>query len=285
MKRNESASTETEVRTSPRAKRSLGQNFLHSKKALHDMANIGDAKAGELVLEIGPGKGALTEILLHKGLRLIAIEKDHRMIPLLEERFAQELQRGALTLIEGDALSESIWTEVVAKHGIKEGNYRVIANIPYYITGALLRHFLEHGPRPSSLTFMVQKEVAQQIMARENKESILSLSVKIFGTPHYGGIVKRTAFSPQPNVDSAIIHIDNIGLHYFSDEATVPRYFELLHKGFQSKRKTLLNNLSRYFDKNKSDVEQLFASLRIDLRTRPEDVPIETWVALTRSMF
>jgi len=196
-------------------KKSLGQHFLASAAYVRAVAQAGDIRAGETVLEIGPGRGVLTAELLSRGARVIAIEKDSRLIPELSVRFAREIAEKNLRLIEGDALALE-----PEKLGLKDGGYKIIANIPYYITGALFEKFLGGRPQPSAIVFLVQKEVAERIAVRKKKplgsargkESILSLSVKAFGTPRYIKTVPRGAFAPVPNVDSAILAIENIPL-------------------------------------------------------------------------
>ena len=200
------------------AKKSLGQNFLKSKKALFAMIEAGKVSAGDIVLEIGPGQGALTEKLLETGADVIAIEKDDRLIAILEEKFAEAIQDGALRLVHADVLEEDI-----AALGLKNNKYKLIANIPYYITGQIFRKFLSGNIQPSKLVMMVQKEIADRIIARDGKESLLSLSVKAYGTPKKIMKVEKENFSPQPKVDSAILLVDNISKDFFLPTADLPK--------------------------------------------------------------
>jgi 16S rRNA (adenine1518-N6/adenine1519-N6)-dimethyltransferase len=239
----------------------------------------------DTVLEIGPGKGVLTEQLLATGAKVIAIEKDDRLIPYLNELFHPNKESGQLKLVHGDALDKKIWANAVNQFQLESRPYHVIANIPYYITGALLRHFLEHGPQPKTLTFLVQKEVAQQIVARDHKEGILSLSIKAYGDPHMKGVVKRTSFRPIPNVDSAILFVDNISKKRFIDAGVDEQsYFHHLHAGFGAKRKMLINNLHKELNVEKDRLATIFSELQLPIKCRAEDLTITEWTNLSHAL-
>lgn len=255
-----------------KAKKSLGQNFLRSRAFLELIVKSGEIKEGELVLEIGPGDGAMTEELLKKGARVVAIEKDKELISLLNEKFNNKITSGDFKLIEGDVLSNDELESL-----LKDTPFKIIANIPYYITGQIIRKFLEATNKPSSITLLVQKEVAERIVAKDKKESILSLSVKVFGEPVYIKTVPRGAFQPQPNVDSAIIKISNISKNKL-EGIKESMFFTLLHLGFGHKRKQLLSNLSAKYDKK--IIQDIFLELNIDNKVRSEDLNIETWIKL-----
>ena len=183
-------------------KKSLGQNFLTSSKAVFEIVTAGEIVKGESILEIGPGKGALTEELLKAGAKLTVIEKDRELIPYLEEKFAKEIRDKSLSIIEGDVLNLDI--ESVFK---KNEKYKLIANIPYYITGAIIERFLSIKKKPLLMVILVQKEVAERIVARDKKESILSLAVKFYGIPKLIYKVSAGSFFPKPKVDSAVLKI------------------------------------------------------------------------------
>ena len=197
-----------------KAKKHLGQHFLTSEKALRQMVAAGNVTAGDTVLEIGPGKGALTKYLLMAGCVVIAVEMDIDMLAILEQEFADEIATKKLILVHGDILDTAIQNMFVSHlpRTTSETNYKLVANIPYYITGEIMRTFLQTAadlPQPKSMTLLVQKEVAERV-ARSEKESILSLSVKVYGEPKYISTVPAGAFSPPPKVDSAILHIAHI---------------------------------------------------------------------------
>jgi 16S rRNA (adenine1518-N6/adenine1519-N6)-dimethyltransferase len=251
-------------------KKSLGQNFLTSPHYLSLIADTARLTPGEQVLEVGPGEGALTRELLVRGAKVVAIEKDHRLIPVLKEKFEAEISSRQLTLIEGDAL------EVPPKELALEKNYKVVANIPYYITGALIKKFLSEEEPAQTLVLLVQKEVAERI-AREKKESILSLSVKVYGEPVYVKTVPRGAFSPAPNVDSAILLIKNVSRNNFKDTQAESRFFELIKAGFGQKRKLLRRNIENLFP---NGVEEAFLHAGIAQNARAEDVSLTQWLSL-----
>ncbi len=219
------------------AKAKWGQNFLRDEKILKKIVDFARIEDTDTVVEIGPGEGTLTKFLLEKAACVIAIEKDRLLAEKLKAKFKNEIEEGKLKIIEGDVLMLPL--EKVSK-GVFEmtrsqktpfdtfENYILVGNIPYYITGALFKKFLESKNQPSSITFVVQKEVAERIMARDGKESILSISVKAYGTPEYGGVIRAGSFSPAPKVDSAIIHIGNISKKRF-EEITPPLLTGAVH--------------------------------------------------------
>lgn len=266
-----------------RPKKSLGQHFLHSPSALQTMVEASQIFPGDLVLEIGPGEGVLTEALLNAGARVIAVEKDTRCIGVLNERFYDALRDEHLIVIEGDILDKHMHDRLFEGILAEAPSYKVVANIPYYITGALFRLFLETTHQPSLITFLVQKEVGEQIAGKGNKESILSLSVKIFGDPALKGIVPRSAFTPPPKVDSAILTITNIGRTRLSDISETD-FFHVVKAGFRAKRKMLLGNLAEGLTLAKEVVEQGLTASGIEKKARAEDVHIPEWIQLTQSL-
>lgn len=252
-------------------KKNLGQNFLKSKEALRKMCEAGEISNEDVVLEIGPGKGALTEKLLEKAKKVIAVEKDRDLIKILEEKFKQEIENKKLVLINEDILTFEI----------KKEKYKVIANIPYNITGAIFKKFLSCNDQPERMVLLIQKEVAERIMARDGKESILSLSVKAYGTPKYIIKVGKKFFSPAPKVDSAIIAITNISRANFKTNREEIIFFETIKAGFSHKRKVLRKNLESC-GKNSTQIDKIFENLKINTRSRAEDLKIENWFEISR---
>ncbi len=232
-------SLEEKTLRKPRAKRSLGQNFLTALWPVRTMAKAADVGPHDTVLEIGPGKGILTKELLFTGAHVIAVEKDDALYASLTEKFKEEIRSKKLTLILGDILEQDI-QKITGKKP-----YKVVANIPYNITGLLIPFFLESQLQPTSITFLVQKEVANRICSKDKKESILSLSVKVFGTPVYVEKVSRSLFRPAPNVDSAIIHIKDIHPE-FKNTQEKERFFGIIKKAFNSRRKKISSTLKGY---------------------------------------
>jgi 16S rRNA (adenine1518-N6/adenine1519-N6)-dimethyltransferase len=265
-----------------RAKKSLGQHFLNSKHVLGQIITAAHLTKGETVLEIGPGTGVLTEALLEDGVTVIAIEKDHRAIELLRTKFEVATQNGRLKVIEGDVLDAKLF-EKESPNGstvkLLNSSYAIVANIPYYITGAILEKFLAHEPRPQHMTLLVQKEVAERIV--EGKESILSISVKAFGTPKLIAVVPRDAFTPPPNVDSAILSIEGISDKYFIDNnVDISRFFEIVRAGFVHKRKYLIRNLEAVMDHEK--IKSIWQNLNLGPKIRAEDVNMNQWFGISR---
>ncbi|MEK7062994.1 MAG: rRNA adenine dimethyltransferase family protein, partial [Patescibacteria group bacterium] len=170
-------------------KKFLGQHFLRNKKILLKIADFAQIEKGDTVLEVGPGEGGLTEFLLEKSKKVIAVEKDAKLVEFLKQKFKKEIISNKLQIIEGDILEFPLM-------GIFKGNYILVGNIPYYITGAIFKKFLESDTPPQSITFVVQKEVADRIIARDGKESVLSISIKAFSTPEFGGVIKAGSFYP-----------------------------------------------------------------------------------------
>lgn len=251
-----------------KAKKSLGQNFLKSKKALIRICEAGELSSGDVVLEIGPGKGALTEKLLEKGAQVIAIEKDDSLIPFLQEKFTHEAKSGQFILLNQDVLDFNI------PKNIKK--YKLIANIPYNITGAIFKKFLEEERQPEKMVLLVQKEVAERIVAKDGKESILSISVKIYGLPKYIMTVGKKFFSPSPKVDSAVILISDISKNTFNGNISEKKFFEILKAGFAHKRKLVLSNLIKTF-KQKNEFEGIFNKLEINKNSRAENLTAQNW--------
>lgn len=247
-----------------RAKKSLGQHFLTNPSYLRAIADAGRVAEGSVVLEVGPGTGSLTEEMLSRGAKVIAIEKDDRLIGPLSERFAGEIRKKRLVLIHGDVLEQDIKKITAGKP------YSVVANVPYYISGALIRFFLETKAQPGHMALLLQKEVVERI-ARAKKESLLSLSVKAFGTPTYVKKVPAGAFSPPPKVDSAILSIKSISRKNFLTQSHEIRFFELIHAGFAHKRKVLGKALRPLIGEKAKEVAAL----------RAEDLPLAVWLRLS----
>lgn len=238
-------------------------------------ARIADA-AGlskkDTVLEIGPGTGMLTKALLARAGHVIAVEADVELVPQLKETFAAEIADGRLTLTHGDAR--------MFDPSSLDSPYALVANIPYYITGELLRKFLSARHKPTSLTFLLQKEVVERI-ARSKKESLLSLAVKAYGEPRYCFTVPRGAFKPAPNVDSAVLLVKNIR-NPFSTARDEARFFATLHAGFAHKRKLLSGNLLTLAPAAR--VREALAVAGIPERARAEDVGLREWQALSKAL-
>ncbi len=255
------------------AKKSLGQNFLMHKQTAARIVGAANLEKNALVLEVGPGTGMLTKELLKAGMRVIAVEADYTLIPELEARFIKEIEEGRLTLKSADIRSFDTGT-------ITEP-YALVANIPYYITGEIIRQFLTAPNQPQSMTLLVQKEVAERI-ARSKKESLLSLSVKVYGEPSYCFTVPRGAFVPAPNVDSAVLHIQDISRNSFSSGEEEDRFFEVIRAGFAHKRKRLAKNLEEHW--SREAVTSAFSAAGLDTNARSEDLTLAHWNTAVKTL-
>lgn len=262
----------------PKAKKSLGQHFLNSDSTLAKIIEAGDIAATDTILEVGPGRGVLTEKLLEKAGQVIAIEKDRELVTFLEEKFAPEISSGKLRLLQDDILKFDPSNIAFYNSSFE---YKVIANIPYYITGAIIRLFLETKVQPKAMVILIQKEVADRIMARDKYESLLSLSVKAFGTPSVVAKVPRGAFSPPPKVDSAILKISPLSRDNFK-RVSEKIFFVLIHAGFAHKRKKLFPNLKAYFEESALSTAFLKEKLSPDIRA--ERLTLENWLSLAQSL-
>jgi 16S rRNA (adenine1518-N6/adenine1519-N6)-dimethyltransferase len=256
-------------------KKSLGQHFLNSDYVPKQMCDAAGELAGETVLEIGPGTGILTQEILARGAKVIAVEADHRAITSLEGTFTDVIARGQLTLHHHDARTLN-----PAQFGLVKHNYIVISNIPYYLSGSLFRQLLDTDTQPKTLVFLIQKEVAERI-ARDPKESLLSLSIKIFGDPTYICTVTRGHFTPPPKVDSAIVAIHNISTERFG-QLLPATFFTVLHLGFAQKRKQLLGNLTKHY--KREELVKIFTLLSLPLDCRAEDLPLGDWLRLSTEL-
>ncbi|MCR4276008.1 MAG: 16S rRNA (adenine(1518)-N(6)/adenine(1519)-N(6))-dimethyltransferase RsmA [Candidatus Parcubacteria bacterium] len=255
------------------AKKSLGQNFLMHARIAERIAMVAELASSDVVLEIGPGTGMLTRELLKLAGKVIAIEADYELFDKLQTDFANEIAEKRLELIHGDIRNWDFEMYLNSRYSIKEGtcDYQVVANIPYYLTGEIFRMFLASNNQPSSMTLLVQKEVAERIVARE-KESILSLSVKAYGTPKREFNIPRGAFNPAPNVDSAVLTVRDISRKNFSTKKEEELFFELIHAGFAHKRKFVRKNL----------LEAGFNAGDIPEKARAEDLVLSDWLSLSK---
>ncbi|HLF91115.1 MAG TPA: 16S rRNA (adenine(1518)-N(6)/adenine(1519)-N(6))-dimethyltransferase RsmA [Anaerolineales bacterium] len=248
-------------------KKSLGQNFLVDPTALEKVVNAGGVGRTDTILEIGPGLGSLTRHLASQAARVIAVELDHNLIPILREVLTPF---DNIEIIHGDILETNLQSL------ISNSQYLVIANIPYYITSAVIRHFLESGHPPTRMVLTVQREVAERICANPPDMNLLALSVQVYGQPVIAAHIPARAFYPPPKVASAVVRIDIL------PEPRLPRshldtFFKLIKAGFSQKRKTLRNALSSGLNLPKETVENLLTTAGIDPTSRAETLNLEEW--------
>ena len=239
-------------------KKSLGQNFLINRGIVEKIIDAAEMRGTETVVEIGPGFGTLTEALLTHAKRVIAIEKDARLIPALQKKFAGEKK---LELVRADAL----------QFPPPKKPYMLIANIPYYIASPLLDHFIRDNPKniPSRAVLMLKKEVAQKLCAQPPQMNVLALHVQTFGTPKIIATVSKGSFRPVPKVDSAIVRID-----FFKEPPMIDyeKYFSLIHRGFSQKRKMLGSLIDR----------TLLEKVGIDPARRAQTLSVGEWEKLLK---
>jgi 16S rRNA (adenine1518-N6/adenine1519-N6)-dimethyltransferase len=249
-------------------KQSLGQNFLFDDEILARIAATADLHPNDQVLEIGPGLGALTRHLAKTAVHVCAVELDNRLLPVLQDELAYF---DNVDIIHGDILEQN-------PTNLFDGPYKVIGNVPYYITGAILRHLLTAVHKPTLMVMTVQKEVAERLTAVPPNMSLLAVSVQFYGTVQLSHTIKAGAFWPRPDVDSAVIRLD------LYDEPLLPlteedAFFRLVKAGFSQKRKQLHKNL-RGLGLTKETVASLLAEAEVDGRRRAETLTIGEWTAV-----
>lgn len=248
-------------------KKYMGQNFLISERIYRKIVEAANLSKKDEVLEVGGGIGYLTNLLAQKAKRVLSVEKDKSLSKILKETTKENKN---VKIIEGDIRYFN-----PLEYGLKKRKYKIVANLPYYLTSFFLRTFLEKYP-PKSMVLLVQKEVAERIVAKNKKESLLSLSVKFFSLPKVISLVKKENFWPKPKVDSAILE-----LKIKKKTLVNPKdFFSLLKIGFSSPRKKLIKNLSRKFKREK--IEKIFQELNIPSKSRAEDLSLENWISLTK---
>lgn len=252
-------------------KKSLGQNFLIDSAALEHIIGAAEVPPDSSVLEVGPGLGSLTRYLALAARRVVAVELDANLIPVLEDVLQSA---GNVEIVHGDML------KLDPAQLMNESGYLVVANIPYYITSNLIRHLLEAPLKPSRMVLTIQREVAERITAKPGDMSLLALSVQVYGMPKVAARIPAGSFYPAPDVDSAAVRID------LYPEPVIPTvqlddFFRLSKAGFGQKRKTLRNSLSSGLSMSGERTAQMLQSAGIDPQRRAETLSMEEWKALT----
>ncbi|MBU3668956.1 MAG: ribosomal RNA small subunit methyltransferase A [Candidatus Taylorbacteria bacterium] len=258
-------------------KKSLGQNFLKSEKALNEIIEASDIRSTDTVLEIGPGEGVLTaRILDKKPKRLMAVEKDDRLIPILEQKFTEPIQRGDFSLVHADIIDLFTKNEVNI-----DKPFKIIANIPYYITGLIIRNIFSMQTLPDTVVLLVQKEVADRIVDTE-KNNLLRASITLYGDVKRISVVPKGAFVPAPNVDSAILRIQNI--QKVPSNEFEKTYFEIVKAAFAHKRKKASKNLAGILGISSTAWETVFAEFSLSKDVRPEDISTDVYKQITNKV-
>ena len=257
-----------------RARKRLGQRFLIDGDVLQRILSAAELTADDIVLEVGPGLGILTRELAQRARRVIAIELDDKLANFLK----QELVSFPNVMI----INEDILKIEPATLLAKPERYKVVANLPYYITSPVLRHFLEATLKPDLMVVMVQKEVAEAIVAGPGKRSLLSISVQFYGRPTIIGKVPANSFYPAPEVDSAILRIDLYPKPAVAVDNT-EGFFGTVRAGFASPRKQLANSLAQGLGWPKADVLSVLAEASIAPQRRAETLTLEEWAQLRQA--
>jgi 16S rRNA (adenine1518-N6/adenine1519-N6)-dimethyltransferase len=268
-------------------KKSLGQHFLIDEQHLAHIIAAADLTPDDTVLEIGPGLGILTRRLAAQTGRLIAVELDDRLITILRAQFATQPH---VQIIHGDILeldpAELVHaTEIVNRKSkiVNQKSYKVVANLPYYITSAVIRHLLEATHPPQRAVLMLQKEVAERICAEPGDMSLLAISVQFYAQPALVHQVPASAFYPRPKVDSAVLRLDVLPQPVVPDIAPA-EFFRVVRAGFSQKRKQLLNPLSAGLHLAKADTIAILQQAGIDPKRRAETLALAEWGQLCRML-
>lgn len=248
----------------PETKKSLGQHWLTDKTALQAMVSAAAVNAGDTILEIGPGAGTLTELLAAQARLVVAVEFDAS----LAQQLPKLVPVKNLQVIHQDILRFDF--------GSLSPDYKVVSNIPYYLTSNLLRVLSETPNRASQIALLVQKEVAERVAAEPGAMSLLSVSAQFYWQVSVGLVVPARLFTPPPKVDSQILILKRRDQPLFAviDEA---RFFRLIKAGFASRRKTLLNSLSGGLRLSKAEAEPMITVTGISPRVRPQELSLQDW--------
>ncbi|MBU0646543.1 ribosomal RNA small subunit methyltransferase A [Patescibacteria group bacterium] len=254
-----------------KAKKSYSQNWLVDHSVVKQMIQAADLQAGERVLEIGPGKGMLTQALVEAGAKVLAVEADRDLIAPLQKRFGDQIK-----LVRKDILSVDL-----SGLGLKDGKYKLIANLPYSITSAILEKFLAQAPKPSRLVVMVQKEVADRIVAEPPKMGVLSVACQIYAQGKKIVKVPAKSFRPVPKVDSTVVRLDLVKTKKGVDPEAV---IALAKVGFAARRKQLQRNLAAAQLGDSEAIKQVLQNIGLDKQARAENLTVDNWIELHQKL-
>ncbi len=255
-------------------KKHLGQNFLKDELVIEQILFASRVKGGDRVLEIGPGTGILTKALAATGAKVTAIEFDHDLIEHLNEQF---IESENVSILEGNILDIHL-AELLENLGYEHRKYKIVANIPYYITAPIIRTLLSLRLQPSSMTLMVQDEVADRLAAKPGAMSLLSIMAQYYADVEKKFFVKKESFEPVPKVDSAVIQVTP-KREYDSEEDR--KVFRVARAGFSARRKTLINNLVNSFHLPRPEAESMILELSLLPTVRAQEVSIGQWIQLS----
>lgn len=263
-----------------RPRKGLGQNFLIDQRVLIKILAAAEVGSEDTVLEVGAGLGTLTQALAERARRVVAVEVDPQLVPVLRTRLESNPNT---EIVQGDILALDIATLMWGECTHRALPYKVVANIPYYITSAVLRHLLEASARPQLIVLMVQKEVAQRIVAQPGEMSLLAVSVQFYALPRLVARIPARAFYPQPKVDSAIVRLDpQPQLPLETDD--IGPFFKVVRAGFAQRRKQLRNALAHGLGLSPQLVTRAMSGAGIDPRRRAQTLSVAEWVTLYRTL-
>ncbi|MBI2670257.1 MAG: ribosomal RNA small subunit methyltransferase A [Candidatus Yanofskybacteria bacterium] len=248
-------------------KKSLGQNFLINEGIYKKILDIAQIRPSETILEIGAGLGTLTEYLARAGGKILAVEKDRNLVAYLKDRFRDY---NNISTVEADILKIK-----PSELGLEEKNYKLVGNIPYYLTSHLIRTVFENWPWPKDIILMVQKEVAQRIVTEPPNMNLLAVSIQYYARTEIAGMVSKGNFWPQPKVDSAIIKITP--KTEIPEAVETERFFRVLKAGFSGTRKQLINTLSGGLKLSRKTVSSKLLSLGIATQRRAGTLTLDEW--------
>ncbi len=256
----------------------LGQVFLKDNNVVQKIIQAADIKSKDQILEIGPGKGVLTKVLLKTDAKIIAVEKDIKLVKFLEDLFQN---KSNLQIINADIRNLLKTNQFYTQYSILNTQYKVIGNIPYYLTSRLLRLLLEKSIKPKLIVLMIQKEVAERIMAQPPKMNLLSTSVQFYAKSEIICHVSKTVFYPKPKVDSAVVRITPMDTKENMNRTQTKNFFSIVKAGFKQPRKLLINNLSKNLNLEKDFVQKIFLKLNLPSNTRAQNLSIKEWISLS----
>lgn len=254
----------------------LGQNFLISRTVLHKIIQVADIQKSDVILEIGAGIGTLTKELARKAKHIVAIEKDKRMITVLKETLKNFSN---VKIIQADILKLENGSIVKL---LNCSNYKVVANLPYYITSPIIKKFLESENPPSQMVLMIQKEVAQRIIAKPPRMNLLAVSVQFYSKPKIISYVSKKCFWPEPKVDSAILQIAPL-INADKRLINADLFFKIAKAGFSHPRKQLINNLSKKLELEKEKVKDWLFENNIEPSQRAQTLSLKDWTNLAKT--
>ncbi len=264
-----------------RAKKSLGQHFLKDPAVARKIVEAADPGPDEVVVEVGPGTGALTRLLAESFQSVIAVEIDSRLSDLLQSDLSDLPHVHVVTADVREISPQQLLANYTVQISGKQDNYKVVGNLPYFVASPIIRHFLESDCKPAKMVVMVQKEVAENMVARPGKMGLLSLAVQVYGAPMIVTRVPASKFRPKPKVDSAVVAIDV----YLEPLVPHPeRFFRMARAGFRAPRKQLHNSLMQGLEVDVDVIGTALDDVGIDGRRRPATLTIQEWDRLSEAL-